>query len=139
MEDRSFSLNVDHWVEKIIRDGGTLDQAIRIIALELFTKVILRSPVDTGRFRGNWQVMIGDVPDGVLDLTDPNGAATISKMTAEVLKLRAGQTITLINNLPYSLKLEDGWSKQAPAGMVKMTVLEFDEAARKAAAQAAGL
>lgn len=138
LPDNSFSLAIDHWVDEVIRDGGTIDQAVRIIALELFTRVILRSPVDTGRFRGNWQVMIGDVPDGVLDLTDPSGAATVSKATAEILKLRAGEIITLINNLDYSIRLEDGHSKQAPGGMVKVTILEFDEATKKAATQVYG-
>jgi hypothetical protein len=27
--------------------------------------------------------------------------------------------------MPYALRLEYGWSKQAPAGMVRVTVAEF--------------
>lgn len=131
----TFALDVSRFVREVVKDGGTIDEAIRSIALEMFSRVILKSPVDTGRFRGNWQVQIGGIPDGVLDLTDPSGGATISKATAETMKLRAGQTINLINNLPYSIRLEDGYSKQAPEGMVKITVLEFGAVAKEAAAK----
>ena len=48
-----------------------------------------------------------------------------------------GATIYLVNNLPYAVRLEYGWSKQAPAGMVRITAAEFqsivDDAARSPA------
>lgn len=99
--------------------------AVQKIALEVFSRVILRSPVDTGRFRGNWQVGIGNVPAGTLELEDKTGRATINKAQAAALSLEAGQSITLVNNLPYAQRLEDGYSSQAPAGMVALTVQDF--------------
>ena len=65
------------------------------------------------------------MPDGVLEIEDKSGMATVSKATAETLRLKAGQTIFLVNHLPYGPALEYGWSKQAPAGMVRITVEEF--------------
>ena len=108
-----------------------LEVAVQRISLEVFQRVILRSPVDTGRFRGNWQVGIGRIPTGTLDLNDKTGQATISKAQAAALSLEAGQSITLVNNLPYAQRLEDGWSAQAPAGMVALTVQDFQEIARQ--------
>lgn len=105
--------------------------AMRKIALEIFSRVILRSPVDTGRFRANWQVAIGSVPGGTLELTDKTGQATISKMQAVALGVVAGQTITLANNLPYAQRLENGWSSQAPAGMVALTIQDFQQVAEE--------
>ena len=105
--------------------------AVQKISLEMFERVILRSPVDTGRFRGNWQVGIGNVPAGTLDLNDKSGRATISKAQAAALSLEPGQSITLINNLPYSIRLENGWSQQAPAGMVGLAIQDFQEIARQ--------
>lgn len=99
-----------------------LETAVRKIALDVFKEVILMSPVDEGTFRGNWQCAIGNIPAGTLEIDDKTGTATISKVEAEVLKLEVGQTIYLINNLPYAQKLEFGHSKQAPAGMVRITV-----------------
>ena len=102
-----------------------LETAVRKIALDVFSEVILMSPVDTGRFRGNWQVAIGNIPTGTVEIDDKTGTATIAKVQAETLNLQVGQTIYLINNLPYAQKLEFGHSKQAPAGMVRITVQKY--------------
>lgn len=36
-----------------------------------------------------------------------------------------GQTWTVYNNEPYMQRLEDGWSRQAPIGMLRITILEW--------------
>ncbi len=102
-----------------------MDLAVQKIALELFSRVILKTPVDKGRARANWQVAIGTAPDGTLELEDKSGTATVSAATATAAGVRAGDVIFLVNNLPYIQKLEDGYSGQAPAGMVGLTVQEF--------------
>lgn len=99
-----------------------IETAIRKIALDVFTEVIMMSPVDTGRFRGNWQVAIGTMPSGTLELDDKAGTAVLAKAQAEALGLKAGQTIFLVNNLPYAEALEFGHSQQAPGGMIRLTV-----------------
>ena len=108
-----------------------LDVAIRKIGLELFSRVIVNTPVDTGRARANWQVAINSVPTGTLELSDKDGTAAISAADAEVSGLKAGDTIHLVNNLPYIQKLEDGSSTQAPAGMVGLAVQDFQNIARQ--------
>lgn len=118
----TFVLDIQRFVNAA---NGKLDIVVRKIALDLFKRVIMKSPVDTGRFKGNWQVAIGAIPSGTLDLTDKSGSATISRVTAATLGLKAGDIISLVNNLTYSQKLEFGYSKQAPSGMVRTTVLEF--------------
>lgn len=99
-----------------------IETAIRKIALDVFAEVIMMSPVDTGRFRGNWQVAIGTTPSGTLEVDDKAGTATLAKAQAEALGLKAGQTIFLVNNLPYAQALEYGSSQQAPGGMIRLTV-----------------
>lgn len=116
------------WVTKT---EHKMDLAVRKIALELFSRVILKSPVDTGRFRANWQVAIGSIPSGTLELDDRSGTATISKATATTAGVKAGDVIYLVNNLPYAQRLEDGYSGQAPAGMVGLTVQEFQRIAQQ--------
>lgn len=104
------------------------------IALELFTRVILRTPVDTGRLRGNWQAGVNVFAPGTLDSPDPSGSATISAATATVTGAPPLVTLTLTNNLPYAPRIEyDNWSKQAPAGMVRVSVAEFQGIARDVA------
>jgi hypothetical protein len=102
----------------------------------LFKRVIYKTPVDSGRARANWQVTIGAQASGTVELDDKNGGATMSKATAASAGFSAGDTIYLTNNLPYIRKLEEGgypdgpktvggFSRQAPAGMVALTVQEF--------------
>lgn len=102
-----------------------METAVRKIALDVFSEVILKSPVDTGRFRGNWMVSIGSIPTGTVEIDDKTGSVTIAKVQAETLNLKAGQTIYLVNNLPYALPLEYGHSGQAPQGMVRLTVQRY--------------
>ena len=109
----------------VARAERKMTDAVRKIAIACFTEVILRSPVDTGRFRGNWQVAIGTVPAGTLELDDTTGAATMSKVEVAAMGLRHGDVIHLVNNLPYGPQLEAGSSSQAPAGMVRLTAQRF--------------
>lgn len=128
----SFSDQVESWTKKA---DSLITLAHQKIALEAFSRVVLMSPVDTGRFRGNWQVAIGNLPHGTIDLNDPSGSAALGAIQSEIAKLNAGQTIYLINNLPYARRLEYGWSKQAPAGMVRVTVQQFQPIVKKVAEQ----
>ncbi|MBX3490904.1 HK97 gp10 family phage protein [Parvibaculum sp.] len=112
-----------------------MQAAVRKIALSAFAEVILMSPVDTGRFRGNWQVAIGNVPTGTLEIDDKEGTATVSRAQAEAMQLTPGESIFLINNLPYARALEYGHSDQAPRGMVRITVQRWQTIADEVARQ----
>jgi hypothetical protein len=115
----SFGGDVNNWADKAER---RMEEAIRKIALSVFREVILMSPVDTGRFRGNWQVAINSMPQGTVEIDDKSGSISISKADAAAMQLKVGQAIYLVNNLPYARALEYGHSKQAPSGMVRVTV-----------------
>jgi hypothetical protein len=51
-------------------------------------------------------------------------------MNAQALASYAGKdgwpVIYLQNSLPYALRLENGWSKQAPGGVLALTVNELE-------------
>ena len=106
-------------------EAKTLDKmsrAARKVSLDAFSEVIRMSPVDTGRFRGNWQVAVGSMPSGTIEATDPSGNTVIARVQGATAGLNPGDVIYMVNNLPYAQRLEDGWSGQAPAGMVRLTV-----------------
>lgn len=109
------------------RAMSTTDQAVRKFVLEIVRRVVLRSPVRTGRFKGNWIVDMGAIPTGVLDRADPTGDTTISEATERVRAMRIvdDSPIWIANNLPYAQRLEYGHSKQAPHGMVRITLAEL--------------
>lgn len=121
--------------EFVAKAKGNADLVVRKIALDMFARVIMKSPVDTGRFKGNWQCAIGSVPAGTVALDDKGGTATIAKVTAAALGVKAGDVIYLVNNLEYARALEYGHSKQAPAGMVRLTISEFQGIVTKAATE----
>lgn len=126
------------WSIPPIRVKGLLDeqmhQAARAIALALFSRMIVLSPVDTGRFRGNWQIDIEDPALIALERFDKAGQQTILAEAAKLINYKIGATIRMRNNVPYAVRLEYGWSKQAPQGVVRVTILEAPAIAAKVAA-----
>lgn len=137
----SFGAAVHKFADK---SDWLMSEALRKIALGAFTEVIMMSPVDTGRFRGNWQVSVGPELEYIppVDDEDPSGSATVAYTKSIVDTLNAGDTVWLVNNLPYAGPLEYGWSKQAPGGMVRLTAQRWkpivEEVGRQLARQANG-
>jgi len=127
----SFSIDLEQFAGKAVKNA---DQVTRKIALGVFRGVELKTPVKTGRARGNWQVTTGSPASGTVDATDPSGGRVLgeiaSKCTAWDPKTGA---IYLTNNLPYIERLENGSSTQAPSGMVAVTIAEFGGIADEAA------
>ncbi|MGE6564343.1 hypothetical protein ACTJJT_01195 [Pseudomonas sp. 22373] len=78
-----------------------------------------------GRFRGNWQFSIDLPAAGELDRIDPSGSEAIAALREQVQALTIGQTAYIVNNLPYAVPLEYGHSTQAPSGMVRVTLANF--------------
>lgn len=109
----------------------------RQVSIKLFSAVILATPVDTGRLRMNWQAA-GDSPaSGNVSGTDTSGGLAIRNTINFVNNDPNWKVFTLANNLPYAQKIEyggypgngpntiGGYSKQAPAGMVRINVSRF--------------
>lgn len=105
-------------------------QVTQKIALEALNKVVMRSPVDTGRFRANWNVSFGNPDLAITENKDKPGTETIAKGGALIESLDRLNRVWISNNLPYANRLENGWSKQAPAGMVALTFAELSTIAR---------
>lgn len=93
------------------------------IVLECHRRVVLRTPVDTGRAKGNWQIG-NDMPTVSLNRLDPTGSAAIAEAIAFAQTLTLEDVTWIINNLVYIRSLEYGHSSQAPDGMVGVTAAE---------------
>lgn len=103
------------------------------VVLEALRRLVMKTPVDTGRARGNWQVTIGDPAMNQLETTDKNGAGTIAQGLAAISHLPGYQVVWISNNVDYIEALEHGHSKQAPQGMLALTVEELRAMFREAA------
>lgn len=119
-----FTLNLGSIVDELEED--ITDTIIRRFALGVLTRVIRSSPVDTGRFRSNWQVSFDRPTIQSLNTTDRIGTQTIAQGAREISRfdLRSNNSLFITSNLPYSVFLEMGGSTQAPNGVAGMSVRE---------------
>jgi len=138
MNNARFRTDLKRIVEKT-KDKTNL--FIRKLVLDLDRRVILKSPVDTGRFKANWQIGYGTPDIETVETLDKSGSLTMAKHQAEVSsKILAGSIIYITNSLPYAYRLEYGdngipWSKQAPQGMVRITLAELNSAVQAIGAE----
>jgi len=107
----------------------TTNLEIRKIALDLLARIINISPVDTGRFRGNWTVSIG-APDASppTDIPDREGGRTLShgaRVIDGYADAEGYPSIIIQNNLPYARALEFGHSAMASNGIVRLAAQEL--------------
>jgi hypothetical protein len=129
----------------IRRAGEKAEQVVRVVAGELHKSIVQRSPVGDpdgwqspapagyvgGRFRANWNVELGAIDYRDNFAPDTSGKAALDRGKAKLAAWAPGQTIYITNSLPYADRLEHGWSKQAPRGMVRLTVLAYANALRE--------
>lgn len=133
------------------------DIFLRKFTLDLFTAVVLRTPVDTGLLRGNWQPSIGSPRGGRSTVKDKSGQAAIARVRGTTSQVTWGTDVYLMNNLPYAAVVEfggypdpvkkgtyvpagtskygingpgfvkrsaGGFSRQAPSGMVRVSIAD---------------
>lgn len=127
-----FTLDVKAFCEKAKKNPETV---MRAVSIKLFSAIIKASPVDTGRFRMNWQTA-GPVPrTGTVAGVDVTGNKASQSAVTFITNTPVWQEFTLTNNLPYAQRLEYGYSKQAPSGMVRVNVLRFQQLINEEAAK----
>jgi len=97
---------------------GDLTRQLVKIGFEARNGVVEKTPVDTGNAQNSWDVAIGAEPgdeaESDLDGTD-----------AKLRQAKLGDIIHIFNNVVYITRLENGWSTQAPNGMVSVTLAEL--------------
>jgi hypothetical protein len=151
-----FNLKIEG-IEEAIKDvedqKKAYENAIRKAVIELFRRVILKTPVDKGQARSNWQASINSPISSILNEEDPRGTKAINKMVNIVLGKKdvSEATFWLSNNLPYIDVLEygeypnppkkgtgktaGGYSIQAPTGMVRAALRELSGIIREVSSE----
>lgn len=125
-----YNLEVVHYNQELRKDPENLTKAGRLkrgLKVNDSMDIIKKDGYVGGRFRGNWQVTFDVQPEDSLERVDPQGNDTKAAAKSAMLSFTSavGQ-IWVTNNLPYGPRLEfEGWSSQAPAGMVRISVTEF--------------
>lgn len=125
----TFALDIAKFIEKTKKKPSLV---VKKIVFDMHAEVARLTPIDTGRARANWQVGPG-----------LNGISLWSGFTKGATLLGDVGKIDLIayifNNVEYIQYLENGSSqKQAPHGMVRITVAKFQQYVNKAVAALGG-
>jgi len=144
----SFSQQINRWAEQT---GQSMDRVIRDTVYQISESIAERTPVGNpqiwkvnvgkpreqwryppgyvgGTLRNNWFASIGSAQTTSLRGHD-NGRGSDSLRDAELTsRMAPGNMYYFVNSMPYVKKIEDGGSKQAPAGMVALSILNFRSA-----------
>ena len=108
---------------------GDFKKFHRQVCLEVLKRIVLRTPVDTGRARGNWQTEIGRAASGVLSVDGSEGNMAdfaISSGISKLANIPAFSVVHITNNVSYLYYLEySRRSKQAPEGFLEITLSEL--------------
>lgn len=104
---------------------------VKKVATEALRRVVNKTPVDTGRARSNWMTALNTIPSETVELTadltrEQASAVSINRGLSVIDSAQPFTTISIANNLPYIGVLEYGGSKQAPEGMVRVTLAELE-------------
>lgn len=135
-----WSLDIEKWC------GTQREKVVEVkkrFAFMLYSSIVKKTPVDTGRARGNWNISVGSPDLTTSDTKDPK-----FKNPKSIPAGADDQPIFITNNLDYIRKLEfgeypnppknksgktvNGFSRQAPQGMVGVTVANAETYLRKA-------
>lgn len=104
--------------------GLRIEEELLKHAFEALKRIQMRTPVRTGRARNSWHLVRPSAVDAYA-YEDNQGHAfdgTLSEGTTDVLEVLVG------SNVPYMIALEAGHSRQAPNGMVAITLAELSGA-----------
>lgn len=84
--------------KKITIETIEIDKVLPIVSRKLMTAITARTPIDTGAARAHWEFRRGSSKEFIIN-----------------------------NPLPYIQRLDQGWSRQAPAplGIIKFVAQRF--------------
>ena len=145
---QAFNAELTRWAKQRLPEE--VKRVTTAVALEALTRIVGRTPVDTGRARGGWQVAIGSPAAGEGE-NDQNGTNTVSRGSATIRSAPPFSDVHITNNVEYidilenggfdppdpgpskdrrpgrkgRILVEGGYSTQAPRGMVDLTFQEL--------------
>ena len=97
------------------------------IALDLFTDLVMNTPVDTGNAKGGWQVSVDTPTDNVRIRKDKQGNLTVKHGLAKINSATNPYSLLYLqNNVPYIIPLDKGHSKQKPNGFISQALARLE-------------
>ena len=112
----TFSLDLSKFATKAM---GNMDKVVKKVCFDIGSDIQKATPRDTGRAAAGWQWQTGSIS------AYKPGPGSYNAPAPLIPGFALGDTLYLANNVEYIKVLEDGWSRQAPAGMVKVTLTRW--------------
>ena len=111
-----------------------LEKIIRKTAIDLWTEIVMASPVDRGRYRASHGIMASEPTGDEPAASDPGKGNVLPAPSKPLSGSEIGFTweikddaIWFYNNLIYAEVIEDGdHSDQAPQGVYNITLSNFN-------------
>lgn len=130
---KQFNNQIQKHVKKF--NNKQLVNFIRGIALKMFTGFVRRTPVDTGLARNNWKMTRGSFGGGSMNKAWGSVDQIVARGMSVVRSYSKLQDLSQIiyiwnatsspQGFPYIILLEQGHSKQAASGMMRVTFAEI--------------
>jgi hypothetical protein len=122
-----FNRGLDDFAEKTIPEE--MNKFMIWLGSKLLNGFVKKTPIDTGRAQGNWQVTFHRPASGKIESYSQDRGSTIRKGLSKLKQMKADgvvQVVYITNNVDYIIKLEEGHSQRAPSGMVSVTLAEME-------------
>lgn len=135
---KSLAARLDKAADNI---GEQANEIKKKAATVIVRDLVSNTPVDTSRALSNWIATLNSpANNSVLAYSPGSGGSTRGASMSSALaaaigiisRAKSGQPIFLTNNLRYIRRLNDGHSKQAPAGFVERSELLGGKTIREA-------
>jgi hypothetical protein len=102
--------------------GVDMQQELVTYTLKLLELIQTKTPVDTGRARASWHAVLPNTSQDSFTYSDRQG----KKFDGTLPNTGTGPMDTVVgSNVEYMIFLEAGHSKQAPSGMVALSLSEL--------------
>ena len=91
-------------------------------AERLFNEYVRLSPVLTGSFRASWRVKADKIDYSITVGGSKEAPLPPPTFPSIRTRFKLGDTLYISNSTPYALRLDHGWSNQAPMGIVRVAL-----------------
>lgn len=128
MNPQAFAQRLTRLADSVEDNVNALKQRV---AKEIGRKVVPATPVDTSLHRSRWQAALNASPVAIYpayfvgkhgSTAGPSTERAIQNIELVIDRAKPGDSIFIGNNGPAINRLNNGYSKQAPAGFVQMAM-----------------
>tara|TARA_R110000823_G_scaffold299004_1_gene419666 strand:- start:95 stop:487 length:393 start_codon:yes stop_codon:yes gene_type:complete len=126
MNVQAFVGDLDKFAKKT---NVELEFVVRKLAFDIYKGITEKTPVLTGRAKGNWNIGTGNMDNSIDEEATSTAQGSAGRL--KIPRKGAGDKVIYISNhLPYIYTLEYGNANREPNAMVTLTMNEINRMVR---------